>query len=124
MKASILTLLACLSSFAVGCASAPPRSLLEERAGYEVKPPNMKLSGSGNVKYVPTRVPETVIVPWLHKKELSPTEYFWGAWLSVVVAPETWEMKQVDVPKGAKGKAPRTTTKPRPRTPKDAPGKP
>lgn len=127
MKAFILILLACLSSFVVGCASAPSKSLLEERAGYDVKPPGLKLSGTGSVKYVPTRVPEQVIVPWLHAKELPSKDYFWGAWISVVVSPETWEMKQVEVPKGAKGKAPRTTAKPKSKPPqasKEAPGRP
>lgn len=124
MKASILTLLACLSSLVLGCASTPSKSLLEERAGYDVKPPSLKLAGAGSVKYVPTRVPEQVIVPWLHAKELPSKDYFWGAWISVVVAPETWEMKQVEAPKGAKGKAPRTPAKPRAQAPKDAPGKP
>lgn len=123
MKVYILTLLVCLSSFVVGCASTPLKSLLEERAGYDVKPPSLKLSGSGSVKYVPTRVPETVIVPWLHAKELPSKDYFWGAWISVVVTPEAWEMKPVEVPKTVKGKAPRTTAKPKPVAPK-APGKP
>lgn len=123
MKVSILISAVFLSNFLLGCASTPTKSLLEERAGYGVAPPNVNLSSAGPTKYVPTRVPEIVIVPWLHDKPLSKTEYFWGGWLSVVVAGETWQMKAVEVPKSIKGKAPRTTNKPRPRNSKEAPGK-
>lgn len=122
MKASILILLACLSSLVMGCASTQSKSLLEERAGYDVKPPSMKLSGSGSVKYVPTRVPEQVIVPWLHAKELPSKDYFWGAWISVVVTPETWEMKPVDVPKTTKSGAKKIPPKPRQKPKSSPPG--
>ena len=101
MRAFILILLACLSNFLVGCASTPPQSLLEERAGYRVKSPNVNLAGEGGAKYLPTRVPEKVIVAWLHEKELSPKVYFWGGWLSVSVIPESWEMKAVGNSKNA-----------------------
>lgn len=114
MKVFTLTLLAFLSSFVVGCASTSQKSLLEERAGYGFAPPtNVNLAGSGSVKYVPTRVPEKVIVPWLHAKELPSKDYFWGSWLSVVVAHETWEMKASEVPKTTRSKAKRTQDKPR-----------
>lgn len=98
MKAFTLISVAFLSSLFVGCASTGQKSLLEERAGYGTKSPNVNLTGSGSVKYVPTRMPEKVIIPWLHAKELPSKDYFWGAWLSVVVMPESWEMKKVDVP--------------------------
>lgn len=124
MRAYTLISLGFLSSLVLGCASTNQKSLLEERAGYGSVPSSMNLTGNGNVKYVPTRIQEKVIVPWLHDKELPSGDYFWGAWLSVRVAPEGWEMKAVKVPKGTKGKASRTTTKPRPQPPKDAPGKP
>ncbi|MGE0526408.1 MAG: hypothetical protein AB7G93_01185 [Bdellovibrionales bacterium] len=112
MKAFTLILLAFLSSLMLGCKSTRSKSLLEERAGYEAKPPNVNLSGSGSVQYVPTRVPEKVIVPWLHAKELPSKDYFWGAWISVVVTPETWEMRTVEVAKAAKPGAKRTQNKP------------
>lgn len=122
MKAFTLISLVFLSSLFIGCASTNQKSLLEERAGYGVNPPNVNLAGSGPVKYVPTRVPETVIVPWLHAKELPSKDYFWGAWLSVVVKPETWEMKKVEIPKSEKKKASkRTPEKPQALRPKANP---
>ncbi len=122
MKVFTLISLVFLSSLFVGCASTNQKSLLEERAGYGVTAPNVNLAGSGAVKYVPTRVPETVIVPWLHAKELPSKDYFWGAWLSVVVKPETWEMKKVEVPKDEKKKATkRTPEKPAASRPKAKP---
>lgn len=113
MRAFTLISLAFLSSLIVGCASTGEKSLLEERAGYGgTSPPNVNLSGSGSVKYVPTRIPETVIVPWLHGKELPSKDYFWGSWLSVRVKPETWEMKKVEVPNTKQKSAKRTQEKP------------
>ena len=99
MKAFILISLAFLSSVMVGCASTNQKSILEERAGYGREIPNVNLSGSGGFKYVPTRVPEKVIVPWLHGKDLPSKDYFWGGWLSVIVEPEAWEMTKVETPK-------------------------
>jgi len=99
----------------MGCAQVPSKSLLEERAGYTPPmPPDMKIVGNG-AKYVPTRVPEKVIVPWLHAKELPSKDYFWGAWISVVVAPEAWEMKAIELPKQRKRK---TTNNAKPAVPK------
>lgn len=109
MKAYTLISLAFLSSIFVGCASTHKKSLLEERAGYGFNPPNVSLSGNGSVKYVPTRVPERVITPWLHAKELPSKDYFWGAWLSVVVMPEAWEMKKIEVAKTEKVKTTKRT---------------
>ncbi len=124
MKAFTLISLAFLSSLIIGCASTGQKSLLEERAGYGAPvPPNVNLSGSGSVKYVPTRIPEKVIVPWLHAKELPSKDYFWGAWLSVIVTPEVWEMKAVEISKGTKGTAPLTPNKPRPGS-RNAAGRP
>ena len=122
MKAFTLFSLVFLSSFVIGCASNNQKSLLEERAGYGVTPPNVTLTGSGPVKYVPTRIPETVIVPWLHAKELPSKDYFWGAWLSVVVKPETWETRKVEIPKSEKKKSTqRTPEKPQQSRPKAKP---
>lgn len=104
MKEFILILLACLSSIFVGCASGDKKnSVLEERAGYGFVPPNIGANGSGPVKYVPTRVPERVLVAWLHAKELPTKDYFWGSWLSIVVTPESWEMKKVEISRKEKG---------------------
>jgi len=97
MKAFTPILLAFLSSIVSGCATKKGPSLLEERAGYAAAPPAMSLAGNRNARYVPTRVPEKVIVAWLHAKELPSKDYFWGAWLSVVVEQETWEVKPVQM---------------------------
>lgn len=117
MKAFILTSLACLSSLLVGCASANKELELEKRAGYEMPPlPPMALgNGKGAIRYVPTRVPERVTVPWLFPHELPSKDYFWGAWLSVIVAPESWEMTKVKLPE-TKKRGPRTDSnlKPKP----------
>ncbi|MGE0633636.1 MAG: hypothetical protein AB7O96_14580 [Pseudobdellovibrionaceae bacterium] len=112
MKEFTLISLACLSSLFLGCASQNTKSLLEERAGYNFAPPPIGMKGSGGVEYVPTRVPEQVIVAWLHAKELPSKDYFWGSWLSIVVAPETWEMKKVSVPKNEKKQMKRTPERP------------
>lgn len=112
MKAFIHISLVFLSSLFVGCASTEKKTVLEERAGYGFTPPPMNMSGSGSVKYVPTRVPEKVIVAWLHAKELPSKDYFWGAWLSIVAAPESWEMKKVEIPKKEPKTNKRTSERP------------
>lgn len=103
MKAFILISLACLSSVVVGCVSKE-KSILDERAGYGMKVPDMSMGNSGNFKYVPSRVPEKVVVGWLHKKELQPKVYFWGSWLSIIVTGETMELKKVEIPKSEEKK--------------------
>ena len=119
MKGFILILLSCSISFLVACSSTPTRNLMEERAGYGVTaPPLGPLGSSGGVRYVPTRIPEKVVVAWLHAHELPSKDYFWGSWLSIVVAPEGWEMKKVDVPKEDKSKLKRTEEKPAGKPPK------
>lgn len=118
MKVFTLILLVFLSSIFFGCASTPNKSLLEERAGYRFASPQISLGGSGNVKYVPTRVPEQVVVAWLHAKELPSKDYFWGSWLSIVVAPEAWEMKKISVPKTEKKTTKRTPERPHAAPPK------
>lgn len=118
MKVFTLISLVFLSSLINGCVSHPSKSLLEERAGYGFTAPPMGLGGSGNVKYVPTRVPEQVVVTWLHAKELPSKDYFWGSWLSIVVAPEAWEMKKVSVPKAEKKMTKRTPERPQSTPPK------
>lgn len=118
MKGFILILLSFSISFSIscfmGCSSAPTKNLLEERAGYGVNLPSIDSLGTkGGVRYVPTRVSERVIVAWLHAKELPSKDYFWGSWLSIVVAPESWEMKKVPIPETSGPKArPRTQDKP------------
>lgn len=119
MKGSIPILLVCSISFLVGCSSTPTKTVLEERAGYGVNgPPLGSVGASGGVRYVPTRVPERVVVPWLHAHELPSKDYFWGAWLSVIVEPESWAMVKVDVPKVEKAKGKRTEDKPGAKPPK------
>lgn len=109
MKVFTLISLAFLSSFLANCASTETKSILEERAGYGLNnPPPVDLNGKSGMKYVPTRVPERVVVAWLHAKELPSKDYFWGSWLSIVIAPEAWEMKKVEVPKNDKKEVKRT----------------
>ena len=102
MKVFILISLAFLNSLLLGCATTNEKSILEERAGYGFNPPPIGMNGSSDTKYVPTRVPEKVVVAWLHPKELPSKDYFWGAWISTVIAPESWEMKKVAVSKPEK----------------------
>ena len=102
MKVFTLISLAFSISLAA-CSSAPTKTVLEERAGYDVKgPPLGSLGESGGVKYVPTRVPEKVVVGWLFPHDMTSKVYFWGSWLSVVVEDESWAMVKVDVPKADK----------------------
>ena len=112
MKEFIHILLAFSISGLTACSSEPTKNLLQERAGYGVKTPPMGLNGSGSVSYVPTRIPERVAVAWLHAHELPSKDYFWGSWISVVVAPESWEMTKVAAPKTNKQKIPRTEARP------------
>lgn len=119
MKAFILILLSFSISGLVACSSSPTKSILEERAGYGVNaPPLGKLGASGGVRYVPTRVPEKVVVAWLHAHELPSNDYFWGSWLSIVVAPEGWKMTKVEVPKTENSKVKRTPDRPNTKPPK------
>lgn len=119
MKVSILILLSCSISFLLSCASAPTKSLLEERAGYGVNaPPLSSVGTSGGVRYAPSRVPEKVVVGWLHAHDLAAKTYFWGSWLSIVVEDERWEMKKVEVPKSDKSKSRRTEDRPVKQPPK------
>lgn len=108
------TLAALLTSVLVGCASTDHEQELEKRAGYNLPPlPKAAIGiGQGGFHYVPTRVPERVAVAWLFPHELSPKEYFWGAWLSVTLAPEGWEMMKIPAPKNAKSLEPRAPEKP------------
>ena len=119
MKGSILILVSFSISGLIGCSSTPTKSILEERAGYGVNaPPLGQIGSSGGVRYVPIRVPEKVVVAWLHAHELPSNDYFWGSWLSIVVAPEGWEMKKVDVPKTDSSKVKRTPDRPNVKPPK------
>jgi hypothetical protein len=120
MQTFTLISLAFLSSFILGCASSETKSVLEERAGYGFNTPGMNMNGSGGVKYVPSRVPEQVVVAWLHGKDLPSKDYFWGSWLSLIVEQETWEMKKVDVPKSEKKQIKRTQDRPINSRPKKA----
>ena len=94
----IATLLACLSSLElVACAhdAAPGLKMLNTRADYEAEAPEVQTltlgtaDGSG-AEMVPVRVPPKVVNIWMHPHETPDHEYFWGAWLSVVVAGEEW----------------------------------
>lgn len=115
MKAFTIICLVSWISVISGCASSPSKSLLEERAGYGINVPPLSIGGPGDVQYVPMRIPERVIVAWLHAHELPSKDYFWGSWVSILVAPESWEMKKVDLPQNSDEKLrtqPRPTKKP------------
>lgn len=117
MKAFTLISLA-FSISLCACSSAPTRTVLEERAGYDMKgPPLSSLGNSGGVKYVPMRIPEKVIVGWLFPHDMPSKVYFWGSWLSIVVEDESWAMMKVEVPKANK-KEKRTTDRPKAPPPK------
>ncbi|GHT97389.1 hypothetical protein FACS1894126_1340 [Alphaproteobacteria bacterium] len=95
MKAFTPIFLAFSTSLLAACAGSG-KNILEQRAGYgEPAAPGMDLGGVGDVQYVPTRVPEKVVVAWLHAHELPTKDYFWGSWLSIVAADETWEMVKI-----------------------------
>jgi hypothetical protein len=42
------------------------------------------------------RLPPKVVNVWVHAHETADHEYFWGAWLSVVVAGEEWGVQYQD----------------------------
>lgn len=111
MKAFLISLV-CSTSVLCSCAHNE-KTLLEERAGYEEKAPHLGSDGGGDVRYVPKRVPEKVVVAWLYAHELPSKDYFWGSWLSIVVSQEAWEMSKVEVPISSKEKM---KTPPRPKT--------
>jgi len=113
MKVFILTSLVFLISLG-GCSSSEKKpNLLEERAGYKIDSiPIAGIGQSGSVQLVPTRVPEKVVVAWLHEHDMPSKAYFWGSWLSIVVEDERWEMVKVDVPSADK-KTQRTPEKPK-----------
>ena len=123
MKGSILISLSCLISIIVACSAQPTKSLLDERAGYGASQPQMDLAGSGSVRYVPERIPEKVAVAWLHAHELPSKDYFWGSWISIVILPESWEMKKLEVPAIEKHKM-KTDERPRHDSRVKAPPKP
>ena len=112
MKEFILISRVFLISFLAACAATPTKSVLEERAGYGVNAPSFGIQAGKSVSYVPTRIPEKVTVAWLFPHPLPSKDYFWGSWISLIVAPEDWEMLKVDVPKNDKTKLKRTQERP------------
>ena len=95
MKVFIHILAVLGSSFLVSCATTS-KSILEERAGYNNPMPQLQMSNQKGTRLIPKRVPEKVIVAWLHPHELPSKDYFWGSWISIVVAQESWEMVKSD----------------------------
>jgi hypothetical protein len=96
MKIFIHILAALSSSFLISCASTT-KSVLEERAGYNNPMPQLQMSNQKGARLIPKRVPEKVIVAWLHPHELPSKDYFWGSWISIVVVQESWEMVKTDL---------------------------
>jgi hypothetical protein len=95
MKVFIHILAVLGSSILVSCATTS-KSVLEERAGYNNPMPQLQMSNQKGTRLIPKRVPEKVIVAWLHPRELPSKDYFWGSWISIVVAQESWEMVKSD----------------------------
>ena len=90
--------LVCLSSALAlaGCAhdATPGLRMLETRADYQAGEPEAQTlalaSGPDGTGSLPIRLPPKVVNIWMNPHETSEHEYFWGAWLSVVVAGEEW----------------------------------
>lgn len=102
-QAYIVILLALLTSNIIGC-STNPKNYLEERAAYDLRTPPMLLPNEKNGKpiaYMPVRVPKRVVLAWLHGHEMPSKDYFQGAWISLVVNDESWEMKPIELPKAS-----------------------
>lgn len=80
----------------MSCAhEATSAQMLESRADYqatdpEAQPVSLAATVAENGAGVPVRLPPTVAHVWLHAHETAEHEYFWGGWLSVVVAGEEW----------------------------------
>ena len=99
----IVTLLAFLSSVPLvhGCAhdQAPSLRMLETKADYLATEPEAQTlalgtaAADGDGGNVPVRLAPKVAHIWLHAHETPEHEYFWGGWLSVVVAGEEWGMQ-------------------------------
>ena len=69
--------------------------MLDTRADYQATDPesqsvtlNAAVTEEGVT--IPVRLPPKVAHVWLHAHETPDHEYFWGAWLSVVVSGEEW----------------------------------
>ena len=92
---SILFLALLNSIFFVGCASSQKSSILEERAQYNVYLPSINPKKANSLK--PIRASERTTLVWIHPKSLPNRDFFWGAWVSVVYQPMTYE--KVLVPK-------------------------
>lgn len=93
MKVTALSL-ACLSSVLFSaCAHEPSLTMLEERADYEADEPEalaLTLGDEGNAD-TPARTPSKVAHVWVHQDEApDKDQFFWGAWVSVVVGGEEW----------------------------------
>ena len=94
-----------LSSGTLSCAheSADVR-MLDNRADYQAVDPEaqsvtLTAAVAEEGAAAPVRLPPKVAQVWLHAHETSQHEYFWGAWLSVVVAGEEWGYRpQLTVP--------------------------
>ena len=69
--------------------------MLETRADYDAAAPEAQtLTLAGAIgedgAAAPVRLPPKVAHVWVHAHETPEHEYFWGAWLSVVVSGEEW----------------------------------
>jgi hypothetical protein len=84
--------------FFVGCThdDEPDLKMLETRADYGAAEPGAETLALGTAAAqsgdtpVPLRIPPRIVHIWMHASETPEHEYFWGAWLSVVVSGEEW----------------------------------
>lgn len=97
MRASILTLAAFLSSAVAGCASSSGGArMLDLRSQtpdpFAMRSLSLKEGGVSGYKGapMPTRTRARVVPAFLHPTELPTKDYFWGAWVSLLVERDDW----------------------------------
>ncbi len=84
MKKVILTFLVCLTN---SCAHTEHDLTLEKRADYvSLQPESLNLDAKKALGVSGTHQPERHVVSvYLFPHEVTPKEYFWGGWISVVL---------------------------------------
>ena len=103
MRAFIATLVAFASSLVIqGCGSmsrADSQRMLDQRAGYGPQEQSDVSFQQGGVdgfrnSPLPTRSRTKVAAIYAHPHEMPNRDYFWGAWISVVVERDKWVMEK------------------------------
>ena len=90
---------------AVSCAhdDTPSLRMLDARADYQASEPEaqtlaLATAAKDEGSNAPVRLPPKIANIWMHAHETSEREYFWGGWLSVVVAGESWDIGHAVAP--------------------------